>query len=79
MPDPDHGWWTPAVTLGVALFGAIWWAVRRLFSAVTREELEERVSAMHIENVSRLKGISDDVRSVHDRIDDLYRDLIVRK
>lgn len=77
MSESEHQeWLTAAVTLGLAVFAGIWWMIRRLFSAVTRAELEERVRAMHVENVSRLEGIRGDVRSVHERIDDLYRDLM---
>ena len=79
MTDPQHDWWAPAVTIGIAAFAAVWWFVRRLFSAVTREELEGRVNSMHLENVSRLEGIRGDIRSIHERIDDMYRDLIGRK
>lgn len=76
MSEPQHDWWSPAVTLGIAVFAGLWWVIRRLFSAVTRSELEQKMEAMHDENVERLEGLRNDIRGVHERIDDLYTDLM---
>jgi peptidoglycan hydrolase CwlO-like protein len=45
-PDPTPGWLGAAVTVCIALVGAIFALIRRLLSTVTREELADMMEKM---------------------------------
>lgn len=62
---PDGAWLGPAVTGALAITGAAWALLRKLFSTVSREEFEQAMERSRMERMQQFDKLESKIDTLH--------------